>query len=86
VHIPATTPVTLIFEDRGQLTHELVVPDLDLEVTIRPGEQVTAVIASAPVGVYRWMCVLPDHQSAGIQGWLVAGGTIDEHLQHASAR
>ena len=82
VHLPANSPVTLVFDDRGQLAHELVVPELHLDVVARPGKQVRVNVSGAPVGVYPWTCVLPEHQSAGMQGWLVVGGTLDEHVQH----
>src|SRR6266567_2976826 len=76
VHLPANSPVTLVLDNRGQLAYELAVPELHLDVVARPGEQVRVTVSSAPVGVYPWTCVLPEHQSAGMQGWLVVGGTL----------
>ena len=87
LHVPANTPVTLSFADEGELAHEIVVPDLGLDVALSPDEHAAtqAQLSPAAVGVYPWFCTLPDHQAYGTHGWLVVGGTLDDHLEHTSA-
>jgi cupredoxin-like protein len=69
----ADRPVTLIFDNSTQLTHEIVIPDLRIHVRVRPGETTEVGIPATPVGMYHWECATPGHADAGMQGWVIFG-------------
>jgi uncharacterized cupredoxin-like copper-binding protein len=77
ITLPANTPVTVTFTNKGQAVHNFSVTDhnnaglenLNIDVTVNPGETKTFTI-NAPAGDYYFFCNQPGHEQAGMRGYL----------------
>lgn len=77
ITLPADTPVTVTFTNKGEAVHNFSVTDhnnaglenLNIEVTVNPGETTTFTI-NAPAGDYYFFCNQPGHEGAGMRGYL----------------
>lgn len=56
--------------NRGQVFHDLIIPDLDVTLAAEPGEAVTEGITVATPGTYELLCTVPGHADAGMRGTL----------------
>lgn len=63
-------PVNLTLINTGDLSHDLVIPDLGVHLAASPGRQATAGIEIEEAGSYRFLCSLPGHAEAGMAGLL----------------
>lgn len=82
ITLPADTPVTVTFTNKGEAVHNFSVTDhnnaglenLNIDVTLNPGET-TKFTINAPAGDYYFFCNQPGHEQAGMRGYLnVADG------------
>ncbi len=77
ITLPADTPVTVVFTNKGQAVHNFSLNDhnnsglenLNIDVTVNPGETKTFTI-NAPAGDYYFFCDQPGHEQAGMRGYL----------------
>lgn len=63
-------PVNLTLVNPGDLTHDLVIPDLDIRLVAGPGQQATIGIEIDDAGSYQFICSFPGHADAGMTGLL----------------
>lgn len=70
VTVDAGEPVNLRLVNRGQVFHDLTIPDLDVTLAAEPGETVTTGITVDAPGTYEFLCTVPGHADAGMRGTL----------------
>ena len=70
IAVDADQPVNLRLVNRGQVFHDLTIPDLDVTLAAEPGETVTAGITVDTPGTYEFLCTVPGHADAGMRGTL----------------
>jgi nitrite reductase (NO-forming) len=70
IAINAGDPVNLRFVNRGQIVHDLTIPDLDVTLAAEPGETVTTGITVDTPGSHELLCTVPGHADAGMRGTL----------------
>jgi len=70
ITLDAGEPVNLQFTNRGQVFHDLTIPDLDITLDAEPGATVTAGIQVDQPGTYEYLCTVPGHADAGMGGTL----------------
>lgn len=83
--IPAAAKVDLTFRNAGNLDHNLIIADGELDLFdlseahalagistgIVPGGEITTLSFKAPpAGIYKFVCVVPGHAAAGMTGTL----------------
>jgi plastocyanin len=71
LQVSVSEEFNLTLVSRGALLHDLSIPDLDVQVVVRPGDSVTVGVAAPPPGEYRMLCTVPGHAEAGMVGLLV---------------
>ena len=77
ITLPADTPVTVTFTNKGEAVHNFSVTDhnnaglenLNIDVTLNPGETTTFTV-NAPAGDYYFFCDQPGHEQVGMRGYL----------------
>jgi uncharacterized cupredoxin-like copper-binding protein len=77
ITLPADTPVTVTFTNKGEAVHNFSVTDhnnaglenLNIDVTLNPGETTTFTV-NAPAGNYYFFCDQPGHEQVGMRGYL----------------
>lgn len=77
ITIPSNTDVKIVLDNLGAATHSFVINDhnnkdvknLDIKVTVDPGETGETTI-NAPAGTYYFWCDIPGHEQAGMWGIL----------------
>lgn len=62
--------VNLTLMNLGSVPHDLVIPDLDIHLAARPGEQSTVGISLDVAGSFDILCTLPGHAGSGMTGVL----------------
>lgn len=88
--IPSDKAVEVALKNSGVTDHNFSVTDhgnaglknLNISVTIKPGESGTASI-NAPAGVYYFFCNQPGHEAAGMRGYITVKS--DASITTASA-
>ena len=70
ITVDAGDRVNLRLVNRGQVFHDLTIPDLDVTLAAEPGETVTAGITVDTPGTYEFLCTVPGHADAGMRGTL----------------
>ncbi|MCO5221544.1 MAG: cupredoxin domain-containing protein [Thermomicrobiales bacterium] len=70
--IGADTPTTFHFVNEGAAVHDFTIDDLDIHVTVNPGES-AEIEVNAPAGTYEFYCSVPGHKDAGMVGTLTVG-------------
>jgi glucose/arabinose dehydrogenase/plastocyanin len=70
IEIPANTDVRLLFENKGAVIHNFEVKGLGISVDVAPGE-VGEAIVNLPEGRYKFICGIPGHNQAGMNGVLI---------------
>jgi uncharacterized cupredoxin-like copper-binding protein/uncharacterized membrane protein len=70
ITIDAGEPVNLRLVNRGQILHDLTIPDLDVTLAAEPGETVTTGITVDTPGSHEFLCTVPGHADAGMHGTL----------------
>ncbi len=66
----ADTPSTVRLVNRGTMEHVFAVDELEIRVTMPPGETVEIEI-DAPAGTYDFYCAVPGHREEGLVAQLV---------------
>lgn len=61
--------VTVAFANTDAVPHTFTVPSLGVDLIVGSGEAGTATFR-APAGTYRFVCTVPGHDGAGMQGEL----------------
>ncbi|MCO5221069.1 MAG: cupredoxin domain-containing protein [Thermomicrobiales bacterium] len=70
IEIPADTDVTIVVSNEGMARKTLVVPELNINVELPPGEEVPVLI-NAPKGVYEFYSDVPGQRVAGMHGTII---------------
>ncbi|HEX6302108.1 MAG TPA: cupredoxin domain-containing protein [Acidimicrobiia bacterium] len=63
-------PINLSVTNGGDLSHDLVIPDLGVRLAVGPGGQATAGLEVDKAGSYQFLCSYPGHAEAGMTGLL----------------
>ena len=66
----ANQPVELTYINEGQIDHAFMIAGLLEEQKVRPGETRTFTFTPAQAGQYKFVCVMPGHEMAGMVGTL----------------
>ncbi len=65
------TKVRLTLENGGSVSHDFVVDELDVEMTlVSPGQSQTIEFTLERAGIYEFDCSIPGHEEAGMTGTL----------------
>ena len=72
VTVPAGTTVNLLLVNEGDLLHDVTIPALGFRVEALPGSRATASLTVASPGRYEFVCSVPGHREAGMEGLVVA--------------
>src|SRR5829696_9617281 len=77
---PADQEFTITVTNKGQATHNFVIPDLGVETKMLASGESETVTVNAPAGEYGFLCTVPGHAEAGMTGTLTlaAGGGATE--------
>lgn len=67
-----TTNLTLV--NKGNLAHDLSLPELGLQLVAQPGQTSTTMLPAVERGEYRMLCTVPGHARAGMVGSVVVEG------------
>ncbi len=71
IEVKAGEPFNLNLTNRGNLFHDITIPDLDLGLVADPGSSAAGGIDDLKAGEYRFECSVPGHAAAGMVGVLV---------------
>jgi len=74
LQLPAGKPVTLVLDNTGQLDHDVSIPSLGVQVTARAGKSASQTVTPTKEGTFDFLCSIPGHKEAGMQGSLIVGG------------
>jgi len=67
--------VEIRFKNEGRLSHNLTFEGLEAETeTIQAGNTTTVKVTPQSPGTYRFICTVPGHAEAGMEGRLVVNG------------
>lgn len=70
ITLEAGVPIGLVLINEGDLPHDLVIPELDIHLSARPGQQSATGIETADTGSYQFLCSYPGHEESGMTGVL----------------
>jgi uncharacterized cupredoxin-like copper-binding protein len=93
VQLPVDQPVTLVLDNKGQLDHDVSIPSLGVQLKANAGKSVSQTVSASKSGTYDFLCSIPGHKEAGMQGSVVVGDAnlaapaaqaTDEHASHAA--
>ncbi|MCI0398930.1 MAG: cupredoxin domain-containing protein [Chloroflexi bacterium] len=69
VAVRENQPVTLHFENKGVIDHELAIDEWGVETDLlRPGESQTVTFTPRKTGTFSFYCAVPGHTAAGMAG------------------
>jgi uncharacterized cupredoxin-like copper-binding protein len=71
IEVGETFNLTLV--NRGQLLHDLTIPELGIHLVAAPGETTTTGLEVIEAGEYRILCTVPGHAQAGMSARMVVG-------------
>lgn len=74
LRIQAGETVNLTFVNAGHMAHTFTVPELGIDLRVRPGDRVTAALESPVSGSYQFICTIPGHEDGGMRGEIVVAG------------
>lgn len=74
LRIQAGETVNLTFVNEGHMAHTFTVPELGIDLRVRPGDRVTAALESPEAGSYEFICTVPGHEDGGMRGEIVVAG------------
>jgi nitrite reductase (NO-forming) len=72
-HVPVGEPVTIVFENRGTIQHNLHLEASGTHLVADPGQTVSAVVVFPTSGNFGFVCTVPGHEAAGMTGTLQVG-------------
>lgn len=70
--LPASAPFHLDARNGDLFWHTFTVPDLDVDVAVPTGAT-RSVRIEGPPGTYRFVCAIPGHEQAGMEGTITIG-------------
>jgi plastocyanin len=72
VTVPAGTTVNVLLVNEGDLLHDVTIPALGFSVEALPGTRASASLTVTSPGRYEFICSVPGHREAGMEGLVVA--------------
>jgi FtsP/CotA-like multicopper oxidase with cupredoxin domain len=84
LQLPTGQPVTLVLDNSGQLDHDVTIPSLGVSLKAAAGKSASQTITASTASTYDFLCSLPGHKEAGMQGKVVvadaaAAGSAPAH-------
>jgi nitrite reductase (NO-forming) len=73
IQVTVDQPVQLTYINEGVIDHAFAIPGLVAEQKVRPGQTVVFRFTPDKVGQFKYVCVIPGHEMAGMVGTLVVG-------------
>lgn len=73
LQLPAGKPVTLVLDNKGQIDHDVTVPSLGISLKAGAGKSATQTITADKAGTFAFLCSIPGHKEAGMQGQVQVG-------------
>lgn len=64
-------PVKLTYINQGTIDHAFAIAGLVDEQKVKPGQQQIFTFTPSEVGTFKYRCVMPGHEAAGMVGTLV---------------
>ena len=74
LQLPVGKPVTLVLDNAGQLDHDVTVPALGVSLSARAGKSASQTVTATKEGTFDFLCSIPGHKEAGMQGDVIVGG------------
>lgn len=65
--------VNVVVRNEDSIVHDFTVPTLGVHVTVQPGQERTFGLPTANSGTYPFLCTVPGHAAAGMQGSITVG-------------
>jgi uncharacterized cupredoxin-like copper-binding protein len=93
LQLPTGKPVTLVLDNKGQLDHDVSIPALGVHLAASAGKSTSQTVTARKDGTFVFICSIPGHKEAGMQGSVVVGGAssttlpaaaVAEHPSHAA--
>ncbi len=86
LQLPAGQPVSLVLDNAGKLEHDVTIPSLNVSLKAPAGKSATQIITPTKEGTFDFLCSIPGHKEAGMQGTVMVGGstTTPTAPQHAA--
>jgi uncharacterized cupredoxin-like copper-binding protein len=63
--------IQLTLRNDGALDHDFVLEELGIDVPLAPGEQQTITFVVTEAGTLDYICSVPGHQDAGMEGQII---------------
>jgi FtsP/CotA-like multicopper oxidase with cupredoxin domain len=70
LQLPVGQPTTLVLENKGKLDHDVSIPSLGVSVKAAAGQSSSQTITPTREGTFDFLCSIPGHKEAGMQGTL----------------
>lgn len=70
IQIPANANVRITIENRGAAPHNFEVKEQNISVDVAPGDTASTIV-NLPPGDYKFICNVPGHRQAGMNGVLI---------------
>jgi len=70
--VPAGSAVNVVLVNDGDLLHDVTIPALGFRVEAPPGSRVSASLTVVSPGRYQFICSVPGHREAGMEGVVIA--------------
>jgi uncharacterized cupredoxin-like copper-binding protein len=71
ITLNANEPTVLRVSNNGRLLHNYVVPDLDIDVSVGPGETESVTINAPQAGTFDVTCTIAGHKELGMEGKVI---------------
>lgn len=71
LEMPAGRPVALVMRNTGTVEHDVVIGQIGLNVSVKPGGSARRQLAGLAPGTYEVLCTVPGHREAGMVSKLV---------------
>jgi manganese oxidase len=68
LQLPLGRPVTLVLDNDGHLEHDVTIPALGVQLKAAAGKSATQTVTASKAGTFDFVCSLPGHKEAGMQG------------------
>ena len=68
IEVTAGEPVNLVLDNQGDVFHDLDIDGIDFRLAADPGTTDTGALTIDEPGTYRFICTVPGHASAGMEG------------------
>ncbi|TAK21322.1 MAG: hypothetical protein EPO26_15465 [Chloroflexota bacterium] len=71
IRLPAGKPVTLVFDNKGSVEHDLHVAALSIHIHANAGQGAKATVTADKGGAFDLDCTIPGHRELGMKGSMV---------------